>query len=105
MGLRDVQHDRARLEQLEIVFLIGWNFSERMQHKMRGLLHLLERHEAHVVRLPGFLQRPAHLHVAREAPALVGRIREGSDGGGHGEVPGDFLSTSKLLEYRIARSA
>ena len=41
---------------------------------MRGLLHLRERNQAHVVGLAHFLERPAHAHVARQPPAPSGEL-------------------------------
>jgi hypothetical protein len=42
MALRNMEHDRPRLEQGEITFFIGWNLPERMKRPMRGFLHLIE---------------------------------------------------------------
>jgi hypothetical protein len=39
MALGDMEHDRPRLEQGEIAFLIGRNLAERMKRQMRGFLH------------------------------------------------------------------
>ena len=87
MALGDVEHDRAGFEQGEIAFLIGRDLPERMKRAMRGLLHLRERHQADVVGLAHFLERPAHAHVARQAPAAIGRALEGGDGGVHRRAP------------------
>ena len=38
MALRDVEHDRARLEQAEIALFVGRNLPERMQRQMGGML-------------------------------------------------------------------
>src|SRR5690606_17418750 len=58
MALRDMEHDRPRLEQGEIAFLIGRNLSERMKRAMRGFLHRTEREKANLVGLAHFLERP-----------------------------------------------
>ena len=87
MALGDMEHDRAGLEQGEIALLIGRNLPERMQRKMGGLLHRRERHQADVVGLAHFLERPANAHVARLPLAAVGRVFEGCDGG-HLAAPG-----------------
>ena len=42
MALRDVEHDRSRLEQAEIAFLKGRNLPERMKRQMCGFLHRTE---------------------------------------------------------------
>jgi hypothetical protein len=72
MPLRDVEHDRARFEQGKTAFLISRNLPERMQRKMRWLLHRLERNQTNLVRLPDFFKRPAHAHVPRQPLAAVG---------------------------------
>jgi hypothetical protein len=72
MLLPEVQDDRARFEQGEVAFLVRRDLPEGMQRQMRGLLHLGEGHEAHVVRLVDFFERPAHPHVARQSAAAVG---------------------------------
>jgi hypothetical protein len=36
MALRDMEHDRPRLEEDEIAFFIGRNLSERVKRTMRG---------------------------------------------------------------------
>ena len=36
MALRNMEHDRPRLEQSKIAFLIGRNLPERMKRSMRG---------------------------------------------------------------------
>jgi hypothetical protein len=36
MALRDMEHDRPRLEKGEIAFFIGWHLSERMGRTVRG---------------------------------------------------------------------
>ena len=96
MALRDMQHDRPRLEQSEIAFLIGRNLSERMQRSMRGFLHLAERNKPNVVRLAHFLERPANAHVARLSPAAIGRPFEGGDGGGHCKAPVGCMTPSRV---------
>ncbi|MFK4701946.1 hypothetical protein ABIF42_007540 [Bradyrhizobium diazoefficiens] len=87
MALGEMEHDRARFKQREIAVLEGRDLPERMQRKMRRLLHRRERDEADVVGLADFLQRPANPHVARLSPAAVGRAFEGGDGG-HRGAPG-----------------
>ena len=72
MTLGDMKHDRAGFEQDEIAFFIGRDLPEGMTRAMRGLLHFGEREQADVIRLADFLQRPAHPHVARQAPAAIG---------------------------------
>src|ERR1700704_4967819 len=64
MALRDMEHDRPRLEQSEIAFLIGRNLPERMKRAMRAFLHLAERNQTNVVGLADFFERPANAHVA-----------------------------------------
>ena len=59
-----VKHDRARLKEREIAFLISRDLAERIACEMCALLKLLPRDQAHVVRLADLLQRPAHAHVA-----------------------------------------
>jgi hypothetical protein len=58
MALRDVEHDRARLEQGKIAFFVGRNQAERMQRQMRGLLHRTKRNQANLVGLAHLFQRP-----------------------------------------------
>ena len=70
---RDMEHDRPRLEEGEIAFFIGRNLPERMKRAMRGLLHRFERNKTNVVRLAHLFKRPANAHVARQAPAAIGR--------------------------------
>lgn len=53
---------------------------------VRGRIHLAEGHQAHVIGLPDFIQRPAHARVARQPPAAVGRLCEGGDGWDHAKV-------------------
>ena len=95
MVLRDMQHDGPRLEQNEIAFCIGGNLPEGVQRAVRGFLHRLERHQANLIRLAHFFQRPAHAHVARESPAAIGRTLKGGDGGNHGKAPGDGVTPWK----------
>src|SRR5690606_12344287 len=71
MALRDMQHDRARLEQGEIAFFIGRNLPERMKRTMRGLLQRTEREKAYVVGPAHFFERPANRHVTRQSPAAI----------------------------------
>src|SRR5690606_5700852 len=63
MALRDMKHDRPRLEQDELTVLIRRNLPEWVQRAMLGLLHRFERDKANVVRLTHFLERPANAHV------------------------------------------
>ena len=42
MALRDMEHDRPRLEEGEIAFFIGRDLPERMKREMRRLLHRFE---------------------------------------------------------------
>ncbi len=83
MALRDMEHDRPRLEQDEIAFLVGRNLPERMKRQMRGFLHRPERNEANLVGLAHFFQRPANARVARQSLAAIGRPFKGGDGDGH----------------------
>ena len=39
MTRRDVEDDRARLEERDAIFLIGRNLPEGLERQMRGLLH------------------------------------------------------------------
>ena len=87
MALRDMEHDRPRLEQGKIAFLIGRNLPEGMKRTMRRLFHLAERNKTDVVRLAHFLERPANAHVTCLSPAAVGRAFKGGDGGGHRKAP------------------
>lgn len=50
---------------------------------MRGLLQRGKRHEANLVALVHFLQRPPHARVAGQAPAAIGRPVERGDGDRH----------------------
>src|ERR1700674_1960291 len=83
MALRDMEHDRPRLEHGEIAFFIGWHLPERMERTMRGFLHLSERKKPNLVRLAHFFKRPANAHVTRESLAAIGRPFKGGNGGGH----------------------
>src|ERR1700754_93275 len=87
MALRDMEYDRPRLEERQIAFLIGRNLPERMQLKMRGLLHRTERKKTNVVRLAHFFKRPANAHVPRQSPAAIGRTFKSGDNGGHCSAP------------------
>src|SRR5580704_396544 len=82
MALRDMEHDRPRLEQSEIACFIGRDLPERMQRAMRRLLHLGERNQANVVGLTDFFQSPANAHVTRESGATIGGSFKGGNGGG-----------------------
>ena len=70
--LRDVKHDRARLEEAELAFFVSRNLTEWMQPAMCGFFHRRERKQSNVVGLTHFLQRPANAHVARQPPAAIG---------------------------------
>jgi hypothetical protein len=87
MALRDVEYDRARLEQSEIAFLISRNLPERMKRQMRGFLHLTERNKPNIVGLAHFFKRPANAHIARLSLAAIWRLFKSGDGGGHRKVP------------------
>src|SRR5260370_7391473 len=95
MALRDMKHDRPRLEQGEIAFFKGRNLPERMKRTMRGFLHLAERNKTNVVRLADFFERPANTHVACLSLAAVGRAFKGCDDGGHCKPPGNCITLSK----------
>src|SRR5713101_6957060 len=97
MALRDMEHDRPRLEQGEIAFFIGWHLPERMERTMRGFLHLSERKKTNLVRLAHFFKRPANAHVTRQSLAAIGRPFKGGNGGGHWKAPGDSLPLLYLL--------
>src|SRR5216683_947175 len=101
MALRDMEHDRPRLEQGEIAFFIGWHLPERMERTMRGFLHLSERQKTNLVRLAHFFKRPANAHVTRQSLAAIGRPFKGGDGGGHWKGNGDFSFAGYLVECRI----
>src|SRR5882762_12042376 len=94
MALRDMEHDRPRLEQGEIAFFIGWHLPERMERTMRGFLHLSERKKTNLVRLAHFFKRPANAHVTRQSLAAIGRPFKGGNGRGHWETPGDCITPS-----------
>ena len=72
MSLGDVKHDRPRLEQREIAFLIGRNLTERMKRQMRALVHRAKRNEANRVGLAHFLERPANARIARQPRTAIG---------------------------------
>jgi hypothetical protein len=67
-----MEHDRPRLEQSEIAFLIGRNLAEGMTREMRGLLHRAKRHKANLVGLAYFFERPANARIARQSLAAIG---------------------------------
>src|SRR5829696_5676094 len=92
MALRDMEHDRPRLEQDEITFFIGRNLPERMQCEMRGFLHRFERKKTHVVRLADFFERPANAHVTRQSLAAIRRSFKSGNGGCHQKAPGDCMT-------------
>src|SRR5580704_15673949 len=92
MALGDMEHDRPRLEQGEIAFFIGWHLPERMEHTMRGFLHLSERNKTNAVTLAHFFKRPANAHVTRESLAAIGRPFKGGNGGGHWNAPHDCIT-------------
>jgi hypothetical protein len=90
MALGDMEHDRPRLEQGEIAFLIGWNLTERMKLEMRGLLQRPERNKTNLVGLPHFFERPANARITRQSLAAIGRPFKGGDNDGHrGLLPGE----------------
>ena len=72
MSLGDVKHDRPRLEQREIAFLISWNLAERMKSQVRGFLHRAERNKADLVGLAHFFKRPANARITRQSLAAIG---------------------------------
>ena len=72
MALGDMEHDRPRLEQGKIAFLIGRNLAERMKRQMRGFLHRPERNKTNLVRLAHFFKRPANARIARQSLAAIG---------------------------------
>jgi hypothetical protein len=72
MALRDMEHDRPRLEQAEIAFFVGRNLLERMKRQMCGFLHRPERNKTNLVRLAHFFQRPANARITRQSLAAIG---------------------------------
>jgi hypothetical protein len=72
MALRDMEHDRHRLEQAEIAFFVGRNLPERMKRQMCGFLHLSEGNQTNCERLAHFFQRPANAHITRQSLAAIG---------------------------------
>src|SRR5215472_17623657 len=102
MPVRDVENDAARLEQGEIAFFVSRDLSERMNRQMCGFLQFAERNETNVVRLADFFQRPANLHIARQAPAAIGRVPECGNGRAHRKAPdGSFTTTGVTRIFRI----
>jgi hypothetical protein len=95
MVLCDVEHDRPRLEQNEITFLISRNLPERMKRPVCGFLHLGERNEPNVIWLAGFFQRPANAHVARQSLAAIGRPLKRGNNRGHWKAPGVCMAPSR----------
>src|SRR4051812_27615077 len=91
MGLRNMEHDRPRLEQGKITFFISRNLPERMKRSMRGFLHLTERNKTNVVRLAHFFKRPANAHVTRQSLAAIRRLFKGGNGGRHWKAPADCI--------------
>ncbi|MET4688569.1 hypothetical protein ABIA13_003014 [Sinorhizobium fredii] len=83
MALRDMEHDRPRLEQGEIALFIGGNLPERLKRKMCGFLHRFERKKTNVVRLAHFFERPANAHVTRQTLASIGRPFKGGNCNSH----------------------
>jgi hypothetical protein len=81
---REVEDDRAGLEEDERAVLVGRDRAEGMQGEMRGFLEGAERDQAHRVGLADFFERPANARVAGEALAAVGRTLERGDRDGHG---------------------
>src|SRR5580704_17765520 len=98
MALRDMEYDRARLEEPEIAFFVGRNLTERMKVTMRGFLHLTEREKSNVVRLAHFFKCPANAHVTSQSSAAIGRAFKGGDGGNHRNAPGDCITLSVRLD-------
>jgi len=90
MALRDMEHDRPRLEQNKVLFFIGRDLPERIKRSMRRFLHRTERNEANLVGLAHFFKRPANAHITRKSPAAVGRPFKGGNGGGHRKRNGVF---------------
>ena len=89
MAFRDVDCDRARLEQPEIAVVVGWNLRERMKREVCGFLHRLERNKTNVVRLSHFFECPTDGRVTRQSPAAIGRAFERGNGGGRWKARGD----------------
>src|SRR5262245_18005248 len=81
MALRDMEDDRARLEEGERAFFVGRNLTERMKLAMRGFLHLAERKKSNIVGLTHFFERPTNAHIARQSPTAIGRACKSGDGG------------------------
>ena len=109
MALRDVEHNRAGLEQAEITVLVGRDLPERMQREMSGFFHRGERNQADLVGLAHFLQRPANARIPRQALAAIGRPFKGGDGGGHGKARGACTTPSRKttalrMMFRIGHS-
>src|SRR4051812_1448330 len=106
MVFGDVEDDRARLEQDEIVFFVGRDQAERMEAQMRGLLLRSERDKADLVGLGHFFERPANARVARQALAAVGRPFKGGDDDGHGETDSaDLGNSSPADRMRLLQGA
>ena len=72
MLLGDVKHDRSRLEQREIAFLIGWNLAEGMNRQMRRFLHRTKRNKANLVGFANLLEGPANARITRQSLAAIG---------------------------------
>lgn len=72
--LRDMEDDRARLQQDQMALFRSRDLSERMQREMRMLLHRPERNEPYLIRLAHLLKRPAHPHIARQSLAAIGEL-------------------------------
>src|SRR2546426_12091364 len=100
MALRNMEHDRPRLEQSKIAFFIGRNLSERMKRSMRGFFHLTERNKTNVVRLVHFFKRPANAHITRQSLAAIWRLFKGGNGGSHWKAPGDCMTPNARGEPR-----
>jgi hypothetical protein len=95
MVLGDVEHDRARLEQRKIAFLIGRNQAERMKAQMRGLRPRTQRNKANLVGLAHLFKRPANARIARQALPAIGRPLKGGDDDRHRETPLRFSSAPR----------
>src|SRR5437016_10122599 len=102
MALRDMEHDRPRLEEGEIAFFIGWHLPERMERAMRGFFQLGEREKTNLVRLAHFFKRPANAHVTRQSLAAIGRPFKGGNSGDHWKGHGNFSFAGCLVECRVA---
>src|SRR5262249_2059661 len=87
MTVGDVEHDRPRLEQGEITFLIGRDLPKWLEREMRAFLHRTERDKANLIRLTYFFKRPANARIPRQAPAAIWGPFKGGNHHGHRETP------------------